>query len=41
MNCVCTLTYPFSFSFLICLAGPGWPVGKDWLLQGVTPIQVH
>jgi hypothetical protein len=28
MNCVCTLTYPFSFSFLICLAGPGWPVGK-------------
>jgi len=31
--------YSFGFSFLICPAG--WPVGSDWLLQGVTPIQVQ
>jgi len=39
LNCVCTLMYSFGFSFLICPAG--WPVGSDWLLQGVTPIQVQ
>ena len=31
--------YSFDFSCLICPAG--WPVGSDWLLQGVTPIQVQ
>ena len=31
--------YSFGSSFLICPAG--WPVGSDWLLQGVTPIEVH
>ena len=38
-NCVRTLIYPFGCSFLIRLAG--WPVGWDWLLPGVTPIQVQ
>jgi hypothetical protein len=31
--------YPFGFSFLFCPAG--WPEGKDWLLPGVTLIQVQ
>jgi hypothetical protein len=34
-----TLMYPFDFSFLFCPAG--WPVGRDWLLPGVTPTQVQ
>jgi hypothetical protein len=35
-----TLIYPFGSSILIRLAG--WrPVGWDWLLPGVTPIQVQ
>ncbi len=29
----------FYFSFLFCLAG--WPVGRDWLLPGLTPTQVQ
>ncbi len=36
-NCVRTLIYPISCSFLICPVG--WPVGWNWLLPGVTPIQ--
>ena len=39
MSCVRTLMYPLGFSFFICPAG--WPVGRDWLLPGVTPIQVQ
>jgi hypothetical protein len=31
--------YPFYFSILFC--PDGWPVGRDWLLPGVTPIQVQ
>ena len=38
-NCVRTLIYPFGCSFFIRPAG--WPVGWDWLLPGVTPIQVQ
>ena len=37
---LCTYTDVFFwFQLLICPAG--WPVGSDWLLQGVTPIQVQ
>ena len=31
--------YPLGFSFFICPAG--LPVGRGWLLPGVTPIQVQ
>jgi hypothetical protein len=31
--------HPFGCCFLIRPAG--WPVGWDWLLPGVTPIQVQ
>ena len=40
LNCVHTLMYPFDFSILFCPAA-GWPVGRDWLLPGVTPTQVQ
>ncbi len=39
LNCVRTLMHPFRFRFFICPAG--WPVGRVWLLPGVTPIQVQ
>ncbi len=39
LNVVSTLMYPVKCSFLICPAG--WPVGRVWLLPGVTPIQVQ
>ena len=38
-NGVRTLIYAFCCSILIRPAG--WPVGWDWLLPGVTPIQVQ
>ena len=38
-NFVRTLICPFGCSFFIRPAG--WPVGWDWLLPGVTPIQVQ
>jgi hypothetical protein len=39
LNVVRTLMYPFRCCFLICPSG--WPVGRVWLLPGVTPIQVQ
>ncbi len=36
---LCTYTDIFGCSFFIRPAG--WPVGWDWLLPGVTPIQVQ